>query len=90
MDLIQSTANTLFGMTAGMKMLACLASSSASLDDTISIGDILEEETLLVARDQSFRPQTLDDSAIGLRQPNGYTLPLTHPTAFLNALVVEV
>ncbi|KAG7369593.1 hypothetical protein IV203_027339 [Nitzschia inconspicua] len=66
--LVLKAAN-IFGIMAGMKMLANASSDS---DSDISIGDIIEEEAFLEAREQALRPKTWEDLARGLGQPNGY------------------
>jgi hypothetical protein len=63
-------------LLAGMKMLA--NASPNDLDD-ISIGDIMEEEAFLEAREQSFRPKTWTDLAKGLGQPYGYIASIGEP-----------
>ena len=63
-------AANVFGIMAGMKMLASAMPEDGS--DIISEGDIMEEEAFLEAREQSYRPKSWSDLAIGLGQPNGY------------------
>ncbi|KAG7339030.1 hypothetical protein IV203_022678 [Nitzschia inconspicua] len=66
--LVLKAANT-FGIMAGMTMLA---NGPSDDDSDISIGDIIEEEAFLEARERALRPQTWEDLARGLGQPNGY------------------
>ncbi|KAG7345692.1 hypothetical protein IV203_033223 [Nitzschia inconspicua] len=66
--LVLKAAN-IFGIMAGMKMLANASSDS---DSDVSTGDIIEEEAFLEAREQALRPKTWEDLARGLGQPNGY------------------
>ncbi|KAG7345809.1 hypothetical protein IV203_033340 [Nitzschia inconspicua] len=66
--LVLKAAN-IFGIMADMKMLA---NGSSDDDSDISMGDIMEEEAFLEARERALRPQTWEDLARGLGQPNGY------------------
>ncbi|KAG7369542.1 reverse transcriptase RNA-dependent DNA polymerase [Nitzschia inconspicua] len=66
--LVLKAAN-IFGIMAGMEMLANASSDS---DSDVSTGDIIEEEAFLEAREQALRPKTWEDLARGLGQPNGY------------------
>ncbi|KAG7369487.1 hypothetical protein IV203_027233 [Nitzschia inconspicua] len=66
--LVLKAAN-IFGIMAKMKMLA---NGSSDDDSDISMGDIMEEEAFLEARERALRPQTWEDLARGLGQPNGY------------------
>jgi hypothetical protein len=71
-------AANIFGLMAGMKMLA----SGETDDSDVSIGDIIEEEAFLEAREESLRPKTRDDLARGLGQPNGYFASIVEPDCF--------
>ncbi|KAG7372731.1 hypothetical protein IV203_018874 [Nitzschia inconspicua] len=66
--LVLKAAN-IFGIMAGMTMLA---NGPSDDDSDISMGDIIEEEAFLEARERALRPQTWEDLARGLGQPNGY------------------
>ncbi|KAG7372693.1 hypothetical protein IV203_018836 [Nitzschia inconspicua] len=66
--LVLKAAN-IFGIMAKMKMLA---NGSSDDDSDISMGDIIEEEAFLEARERALRPQTWEDLARGLGQPYGY------------------
>ncbi|KAG7372696.1 ribosome recycling factor [Nitzschia inconspicua] len=60
--LVLKSANV-FGIMAGMKMLD---NGSSDDDSDISMGDIIEEEAFLEARERALRPQTWEDLARGL------------------------
>jgi hypothetical protein len=76
--LLALRAANIFGIMAGMKMLA-----SAEPDDSDeSVGDIIEEEAYLEAREQSLRSKSWDDLARGLGQPNGYIVSFESSDSF--------